>query len=262
MSKIAIIYTTFLRDALMDRTVHSIFENWHEDFTLLICYQGKPGQIVDLGPLPKDKPCRINYLPFDCGLSAARNHGVQWAQQNGYEYCLITADSIKFIPETIQKMHLAKSLLESLKPLGILGFNLKNRSPWEYRMEMGDGKFLLYPLPEFPKCEYRLAYPSKEFLNNKECDICKNFFLAKTQALMDVQWDDALKLSEHEDFFWRFKQSGWKVSYTPDISAEYIDDKPGEYCIYRFRAYKEFKKILDKKYNLNGWVEYMKEKHG
>lgn len=245
MKKIAIIYTTFLRDELMKKTVGSIASNWSE-FTLLVCYQGHPPIISFLLP-----DTHILELPFDCGLSAARNEGVRWAARHGYEYCLITADSIKFTFKTMKKLALAQEFLKTIDVAGIIGFNLKNRVPWEYKMELAQGRFLLSQTQS-----EKLCHLEGGDLFVKDCDICRNFFLAKTQALLEVPWDDALKLSEHEDFFWRFKQSPWKVFWTPEISAEYIDEKPAGYLQYRNRMYTEFRKLLSNKYNLSGWVEY------
>ena len=105
--------------------------------------------------------------------------------------------------------------------------------------------------------------PAKESIWDRDsglfvwrCDICRNFFLAKTETLLRVKWDEDLKLCEHEDFFWRYKQAGYKVYWTGDISGKYIDFKPPEYVKMRTRMYTVFRKVLQKKYGIRGWVIY------
>ena len=250
--KIAIIYTTFLREELARETLKSITDNWRDDFVLLIADQGdsskKPFYFEKLYP---GKAIGYNKLPFDCGVSLARNMLVQEAMDRGIKYCILTADSIEFTPETVKKLNLAIDFLESIYKVGILGFDLNNRIPWEYDMELGKEDFIL--------TKNTITYKDETTgLSVKKCDICRQFFIAKTEALQQVRWDNDLKTADHEDFFWRFKQAGYGVFWTPDISGNYIDCKPPEYAIYRKRMYKEFRKILQKKYNITGWVIYKK----
>ena len=94
----------------------------------------------------------------------------------------------------------------------------------------------------------------------RECDIVRNFFLAKTEVLIENPWDDELKVAEHEDFFIRLKQNTfYKVVWTPDIQAKYIGIREGKYDQYRRRMYGEFRKKLLEKWNLKGWVRYEKK---
>ena len=249
--KIGVIYTSFLRDELMKRTLQSIVNNWHEDFVVLIGDQrDSVPPLFNTAITEMRKKGLINYfmLPFDCGLSRSRNFLVEQAAKFGLEYCLITADSIEFTPETIERMDDVKQYLKNSQT-GILGFNIKNKVSWEYFMDLKEGKFILTNnFNDYLDLQTRLVL--------KDCDICRNFFLAKTEILLKVQWDNELKLCEHEDFFWRIKQAGYKVKWTPNVSGSYIDFKPPNYLEYRMRIYKEFMKLLQMKYKLNGWVEY------
>lgn len=246
MSKVAILYTTFLRDGLMFQTVKSILDNWHKDFILLVGDQGSqdPQKLFFCQNYDKVK---YFTLPFDCGLSFARNSLVQRASALGCDYSIITADSIKFIPETIRQLDNAIEFMNSHQDIGILGFDLRDRTPWEFDMDLKEGKFIL--------TKNNITHFSNGLIT-KECDICRNFFLARTKALLQVRYDNDLKLCEHEDFHWRFKQSGWRVRWTADIAGQYINEKSEEYLQYRQRMYQEFRNILMRKYHLNDWVEY------
>jgi len=46
-----------------------------------------------------------------------------------------------------------------------------------------------------------------------------NFFVARTKTVNALRWDDSLKLSEAEDFFFRAQKQGLKVKYCPAIKA-------------------------------------------
>eukprot|EP00727_Mastigamoeba_balamuthi_P002052 m51a1_g11844 hypothetical protein (511) ;mRNA; r:467265-469593 len=63
---------------------------------------------------------------------------------------------------------------------------------------------------------------------HSECsfvDIGINFFAARTEAVREVRWDDALKLAEHEDFFLRSKDAGLRVALCQDVLILHHKDK-------------------------------------
>jgi hypothetical protein len=251
--KIAIIYTTFLRDWLVKKTIISIFKNWQYRFTLFIGDQGREDykEFLDSFKISALKKEGILWATqtYDCGVSLSRNDLIDQAAYLKFKYCLLTADSIQFIPETVNNLDKAVQFLENHSEVGILGFDLKDRIPWEYFMDIKNNSFLLTktgPIETDPVTG----------LHFKRCDICRQFFLTKIDSILAVKWDEQLKTGDHEDFFWRYKQAGYKVCWTPDISGQYIDYKPEEYLRYRNRQYKEFRKILFKKHNLNNWIEY------
>lgn len=260
MNKIAIIYTTFLRDSLEKKTIQSILDNWNENYILLIGDQGVENKDTknEFYNNLNNKNIYRYILPFDYGLSASRNFLVEKAKELNCKYCFLTADSIKFLqPYDLQ---IVIDFLEEDPRRGIVGFNLEKRICWEGDLELKE-KF------------FYLDAPQREFINFKNIifqpvDICRNFFLAKTKCLLDNKWDNNLKLLEHEDFFWRLKNNyisfieefgtdiyqPYQVFYTKYIKGEYIEDKPKEYLKYRNRMYNEFKKKLEAKYNfIFGW---------
>ena len=80
--------------------------------------------------------------------------------------------------------------------------------------------------------------------------------VAKTKCLLDVKWDEEFKMGEHEDYFWRMKQTKWQVFSTEYIKAKYINYKPNDYDKMRRRTYNEYRTLLQKKYGIKGWVKY------
>jgi GT2 family glycosyltransferase len=273
MEKIAIILTTFLRDKSLYISVNSILNNWINDkYILIIGDQGKYSDKkkqwfwdrgfnrADIG----EKRDKFYWnMQFDCGLSYARNFLINTAYSLGAKYCWITADSIKFT----DKYNLSPIIefMEEDPRNGIVGFEIKNRVIWECNIELVKNKHFLLTRDN-------IEIINRNNINFIKCDVVRNFFLAKTECLIHNQWDNDLKLCEHEDFFWRFKNNAksfteefgadiyqpYKVFWTDYIKAEYLSHRPPEYNLYRKRLYSEFKKKLQKKYGLTGWITYSK----
>ena len=178
MNKIAIIYTTFLRPDLARETLLSI--RGHKEHLILVGDQGdedNKNHIIVNQRFEYTNRIDIS-LPFDCGVSFARNELIKTANKLKYEYCIITADSIrftndgtyfKFLPHrAIPKIELAIQYLDSQPTVGILGFDLSGRVPWEYNMDIADGKFILTKAGE-------LEVDQLTGLRVRKCDICRQF---------------------------------------------------------------------------------------
>jgi len=252
---IGIIYTTFLRDELMYRTIQSILDNWNKDYMLFVGNQSFKDsdntdgfrELHDNIKNPHYHPIEYFNLPYDCGLSFARNFLVKRAYEQGFKYCLITADSIEFTSN--YNFEPIIEFLEQNNKRAIVGFDLRGRVYWTCDMKLIPDKHFLLDMPQREPILYR-------DIKFQSCNVTKNFFLAKTEALVNIGWDNNLKLSEHEDFAYRVKQADYEWFYTNIVSANYIDNKPLEYMQLRQRMSNEFREILKKKYNISGWVQY------
>jgi GT2 family glycosyltransferase len=252
--RIAIILTTFLRDELMYRIVNSIYDNWNKEYVLLIAnqsYQTNEEKIKSTHKFMKrcsGKGLETHYynLPYDCGLSYARNYLFKKAKELNCEYCFLTADSYEF-----QKYNLNPIIefLESNEKNGLVGFIELNKidPKWCWDLELVPNKSFIISKPTRPIIEFK-GY------KYQPCDIVQNFYLAKTKMVIEVPHDNELKLCEHEDIMYRFKQAGWNVYFNDSIKCNYIKIKPEAYNEMRRRIYKEYKQKLMKKYNLSGWI--------
>ena len=79
----------------------------------------------------------------------------------------------------------------------------------------------------------RLFMVPVKALGPTRVDICYNFLAADRGALQRVQWNPALKLCEHQDFFLRAQVAGLKVWYIPDVAINHIPTNEGNYGYYR-----------------------------
>ncbi|KAI9327489.1 hypothetical protein BDR26DRAFT_82728 [Obelidium mucronatum] len=84
-----------------------------------------------------------------------------------------------------------------------------------------------------------------------EVDFVPNVFVARTQFLREtLQWDETLKLGEHEDFFWRAKQLGARTLTCPGVTFyhDQVEHWKGvtEYDRKRARVFDFFKVSLRK----------------
>lgn len=249
MTNVAILYTTFMRDGLLESTLNSYLTRLRKDDYLLIADQGHQNEDkTAMYNLIQNEHVKIFTLPFDCGLSYARNRLVEEANNLKVKFCLVTADSIKLI-QPLEDLKVLGEFLETRKEYGIIGLNDQSKTDWNMNIRLVPGSgFVLRVSDE------EMKYNDISVIR---CDLCPNFFLAKTELLVHNKWDEQFKLGEHEDFFWRLKtETYYKVFYTEHYKARHIDLREGEYKVYRDRLYNTYKQLFMKKYGLKSWLKY------
>lgn len=268
---IGIIITTFLRDELLFKAVQSILDNWIENFEIIIVDQG---EVTTKKHEWINKQSKIHYIPvlFNSGLSYCRNVGVQKAKELGCEYCFIGSDSFLF-NESLKKIDNIVDILEKTN-YDLIGVELiPSVCGWEAKLNIIKGKHFELDFidkdKKLAKSYITKAEPSTEYQNEDgspvlvgdiiylwDVDICRNIFIAKTESLLNTKWDNNLKLGGHEDFFWRYKQNGYKCAWTNALYANKMTDRPNEYKQLRRTNFNEGLIYLRKKYNITNWVEY------
>jgi hypothetical protein len=248
--KIAILITTFLRDNLLYKTLQTIVDNYSKDCIVLVADQGYSDSEKDItiDYYKSQIPLEYYKLPFDCGLSYARNFLVNKANEMNIPYILMSADSIQFIQ--LYDFQPIIEIMESDKQLGIIGFELEgSKCQWEFNMELTpEGIKLLSPKEIIKTNNYIF----------KKIDIVRNIFLAKTKTMLNL-YDNDLKLAEHEDAFLKYKSSGYKVYWTDSVLFKKINtNSSDEYKNYRKR-FGDYRKLLCQKLGIKGWVIYSPE---
>jgi hypothetical protein len=246
----AILITTFLRDALLYKTLQTIVDNYPKDCMILVADQGYSDEEKEITIDYYKSQIALEYfkLPFDSGLSFARNFLINKANERNIPYVLISADSIQFTqPYNFQPFI---DFLEQNDKRGIVGFDLiGSKCPWEFLLELTDKGIKLLSSSN---------YTEFEGIKYKKIDICRNIFLAKTKTILNL-YDNELKLCEHEDSFITYKQRGYEVYWTDTISFKRISGNTSEeYQTYRKRL-SDYQKILKQKLNISGWVIYSSE---
>jgi hypothetical protein len=240
-------------------TTQSIVKNFPSNAILLIGDQGRRTEEKDqyYQKLKEQVPCEVHYFDFDCGAYFARNRLVERARSLECPFCLIGADSIGFIGQ-YNFTPIINFLLQDNKR-ALVGFDLKDsKCNWEYLMELTQNSI---------QFSYSNEYIQFDNIKFKRIDICRNIYLAKTQILLDVPYDEELKLGGHELNFINLKNAGYSCYWTDKYifqryssfdnweginisSKEYLD------CRKRIGMYKN---LAMKKLNINGWVKMPKK---
>jgi len=126
MNNLAILIGTFLRDNLLYKTLQTIVDNYTKDCIILIADQGYADSEKDItiDYFKSQIPLEYYKLPFDCGLSIARNYLVQKTLEKNIPYCLVMPDSIQFTEK-----YNFEPLFNDLDNDVIINFKLKNIEP-------------------------------------------------------------------------------------------------------------------------------------
>lgn len=253
---IGIIITTFLRDDLLFKSIQSILDNWNQEFKIIIIDQGNTGNIQKHNFIDKNNlSSNYHIVPFNFGLSYCRNYGVQKAKELGCEYCFIGSDSFLF-NESLKQLK-AIIYAKEYDNYNLVGFELiPSVCGWEAKLNLIENKYFELDFIDKSSQQDINKLRSHSPISLWNIDICRNIFIADTGSLLKTQWDNNLKLGEHEDFFWRYKQNGYKCAWTNALYANKMTDRPNEYKQLRRTNFNEGLIYLRKKYNITNWVEY------
>ena len=250
MNKVSLIITTCLRDELLSKSVESILPYLNEDLQLIV---------VDQDPTLNKVEYFSNWhyisIPYNSGLSYARNIGVLKAKELGCKYVIIGSDSFLF-NKSIKKID--NLIHNNLYGYDLLGFELSGCvCDWECYLKLVPEKYF-----ELEFIEKDMSFSQQDNFKLFGCDIVRNFFLAKIDTLIDSPWNNELKLAEHEAFFYEYKQRGYKVGWTDLISANKMKDRPDNYSKLREENFRNGKENLQKIYKIKSWISYANQPTG
>jgi GT2 family glycosyltransferase len=181
-------------------------------------------------------------LPYDVGLSAGRNAMLDRVTT---PYFVLLDDDFVFTPKTTLDRLL--DVLERNANVDIVSGSLflpgKENEPYSYAelLEL-----------DYAAKELRLRKGNRGALPNEPgCflhDIVLNFFVARTDRIRRVRWDERLKLGEHQDFFIRAKQAGLVVVACPSHAVALHDQAHSDqnYKAKRMREFQYLKLMLEK----------------
>jgi hypothetical protein len=174
------------------------------------------------------------------GLSANRNFLVDKVKE---PYIFIGDDDFVFTKET--DLTIMQDVLNEDKSIGIVGGKLIGSSRYNKRLlyDKLNKKIYLIDLKE----KFHTTKNKNKFIYT---DLVLNFFLCKKEIFNDIRWDNNLKLSEHLDFFLRFKLTNWKVAYTADVVGLHERERTTNYMQFRHQS-NIFYHLFLNKYSLN-----------
>lgn len=199
--EVSLIIKTFERPRTLDRLLRSILSSPAVDCSILIADDS-------LRPATSDLFGRENIqyfkLPYDSGISYGRNYLVERVNT---PYCVLLDDDFFFIPNTRLDI-----LLDIVKHKGfdlVAGiYDGPHFGPGYGIIELTDKNLTI-----------KMGASPRMMLNGLPVyDMANNFFLAKTETLRDVPWDNRFKIyGEHTDFFYRYS-SKYKVTFTDEVA--------------------------------------------
>ena len=179
------------------------------------------GQLGDkLAKVGLVKDISVEQLPYDCGLSYARN---QLVLNSPSPYKLILDDDHVFTTQTdITKF---VRLLEAHPRAGIVGGRVTHNGrdqPFEFNLEKtGDTLMQVADGQELEE-ENGVRY--------KKTGCVHNFALMRKTLFDHIRWDPELKVTEHMDFYLRMKEVPYYILYTPDVLIEHPPvERDGDY---------------------------------
>lgn len=198
---VTILIKTFGRMEKVFSLVHSIRQRYPH-ISILASDDGENAHRIKSGKLRS-----FDYLalPYDVGLSAGRNRMLELVRT---EFFLTLDDDFTFDENSV-----IEGLLHAMERGGFdiaAGKNPQDEKRFKldfcgiFRIASGT----LYLEPGI--------YGTKAGCHH--VDFVPNLFVARTTLREKIQWDEQLKLGEHEDFFLRAKSIGLKVATCPSVS--------------------------------------------
>lgn len=235
---ITAIVTTFNRPDCLYKLIDS-FCALYPDIELLIGNQNK-------------EPIQVNYdnvkviqLPYDCGLSYARNELVKCVKT---EFTLLLEDDFVMLKNT--NLYDMMEVFSADKNIGLVGGRLfKNNRIFSYE------KYLFILNKILVSIDWQKCVDSSIIQQHKIgtitfgiCDIIYNFFLAKTEVLKQYPWDVKHKIhSEHLDYFLNLKlNSDVKIAFMPNIIIGHDHPINDDIDYLKFRERMYYNYIYDK----------------
>lgn len=249
-----LIVTTMDRPGAVQRLVRTAREHF-PDIAILVGDQSAPDPFMDEFYAAYD--VSVIRLPYDIGLSAARNALVDHVED---EFFVLCDDDFVFTGET--DFGPALQLLRGQPEIGIVGGRVKNVDyPFADAQSVDWAKFI-----EFDEARRLLSFVPMHLLAPKpsmhngiqfyRCDAVLNFAVFR-RAIFDavVRWDPLIRSDgEHEDFYLNIKQNAdVGIAFLPSLSI--LHNRPEARAYERMRARTGGWRRFFDKWNVRAYLE-------
>lgn len=224
-----ILVKTFDRVSSLKRMISSV-RLYYPNIKIIVCDDGKEN-------IKNIENIEIYKTEFDIGLSAGRNLMFNMVKT---KYAIVCDDDFVFTSET--KLETFYHIITNYD-IDLIGGILRNQPDHElvrynhcFNVIHGkDYKTLLYQDKCIKSCSLFEYY-----------DLVLNFFMVKTEKILEIKWDNNLKLGEHTDFFYRAKEHKLKVGQTEKVIVDHYPERTDDYKKYRMRGKGYFMYFMDK----------------
>lgn len=174
------------------------------------------------------RPPVVHRLPFDCGVSAARNH---LADSTPGEYKLFLDDDFVFTDRT--DIDAMARLLDTHPRAAVVGGSVSRNG----RIR-NVGTMLHKHDESLVQVVAANPFGERDGLRFRRTDCVPMFALMRGELFAELRWDEALKTAaEHFDFFLRLRQTPHLVLHAPDVTIDHPPtDVPADYARLRWRG--------------------------
>lgn len=203
--KVSVIIPTFNRAGLVEKAIQSVLEQTYRDLEIIVCDDGSTDNTVDVVrsmQTNSDLPIKLEVLPFNLGVSAARNRAIFIS--GGDLIAFLDSDDM-WKPDKLAKQ---VEFLES--DTRFIGVGCQT----EYISQVNNSVVTYGPT-------YLLNESNEIFTLLYSCYIGTSCFLVKKNALILAGlFDLTLKSSEDRDLWWRLPSLG-RLGYINEPLCSY-----------------------------------------
>jgi GT2 family glycosyltransferase len=158
------------------------------------------------------QPPTFHRLPFDCGVSAARNH---LADSTSARYALFLDDDFVFGERT--DVDAMARLLNAHRTAGVVGGSVSRQG-----RVRNVGTLLRKDGESLRQLAITAPFEEHEGIRFRQAECVPMFALMRRELFAHVRWDPALKTAaEHFDFFLRVAPTPFAVLHTPDAVVDH-----------------------------------------
>ncbi len=254
MKNITAIIISFLRSGYTKACIKSLKEQY-PDIKIIV---GENGEFdISIATLCQEVGAKYIQLPYDSGVCYARNALVKLVET---EYILVGDDDFFYTGEA--KIEQMKNFLEQYREFDLIGGRVEQDGVvrnYQGTFEKFDDHFETYGL-KVEETEFKIGkLENGDQLLYYPVDLTFNFFVARTEIVKQVLWDEEIKVAyEHFSWFYDFKCAGYKVAFTPEAKVIHKphDINPEEKPEYKdFRCRKQDKERFFEKYAIDYFID-------
>lgn len=227
---ITIIIKTFLRPIILGECIKSI-RKYYPYIKIIVADDSDKKSITD-----QQINMLINeyyMLSFDCGLSYGRNFLIDKVHT---KYVMLIDDDTIFTKDTnlFHPYHILENTEIDLVSGCIKDKTYNNKLYYVGTFNINHERKLIIDI-----------YKHRSIMNNgfPLYDLCANFFIAKTDIIRKIKWNNKLKICEHTEFFIRAKKHKIKCTALPYFIAINTHARNKRYNKFRIQRYTKYYKM-------------------